>query len=68
MSTKPQPKAATPAPVAQLSNCPPDTIHEMVYHLGYLRGTGYEHATRMTELFNRIIATYTSPTEATQSE
>ena len=25
--------------------------------LGYLRGTGYEHATRMTELFNKIIAT-----------
>jgi hypothetical protein len=28
-----------------------------MYHLlGFLRGTGYEHAARMTDLFNRIIA------------
>ena len=29
----------------------------MYHHLGFLRGTGYEHATRMTELFNKIIST-----------
>jgi len=69
LSTKPQTKATTTAaPVTtQLSHCPPDTIHEMYMQLGFLRGTGYEHATRMTELFNKIISTYTSPTEAAAS-
>jgi hypothetical protein len=59
LSTKSQPKTAA-APAAQLSHCPPETINEMYMQLGYLRGTGYEHATRMTELFNKIIATHTT--------
>ena len=56
MSTKNQPKVAA-STTTQLSHCPPDTINEMYMQLGFLRGTGYEHATRMTELFNKIIAT-----------
>jgi hypothetical protein len=62
LSTKAPQKAA--APTTHLSHCPPETIHEFYYQLGVLRGNGYEHATRMTELFNKIIATYT--TEASQ--
>ena len=57
MSTKNQPKAAPTTAVTQLSHCPPESIMEMYMQLGYLRGTGYEHATRMTELFNKIIST-----------
>jgi hypothetical protein len=59
LSTKNQPKAAVAATTTQLSHCPPDTINEMYMQLGFLRGTGYEHATRMTELFNKIVITYT---------
>lgn len=62
MSKTNQPKTTAAATVAQLSHCPPDTINEMYMQLGYLRGTGYEHAPRITELFNKIIATYTVET------